>query len=59
MNQDTPLTWYDRHAADVAAAHEALDPEQLHRRMRDLLPEAPGMMLDVGAGTGRDTGRCR
>ena len=54
MSQDRPLTWYDRHAADVAATYEALDPEQLHGWMGDLLPEAPGLVLDVGAGSGRD-----
>ena len=54
MSTASAITWYDRHVADVAAAYEALDPDQLHGWMRDLLPEAPGLVLDVGAGTGRD-----
>ena len=54
MSKETSITWYDRHAADVAAAYEALDSDQLHGWMCDLLPEAPGLVLDVGAGSGRD-----
>ena len=54
MSKDASIAWYDRHVADVAAAYEALDPDQLHGWMRDLLPEAPGLVLDVGAGSGRD-----
>ena len=38
----------------VTAAYEALDPEQLHGWMRDLLLNTPGLVLDLGAGTGRD-----
>lgn len=39
-----PVGWYDQHAADLAQSYEALD----------LLPQAPALVLDVGAGTGRD-----
>src|SRR3978361_2280156 len=54
MGRDPAVAWYDQRAADVSAAYEALDPDQLHGWMQDLLPDAPGLVLDVGAGTGRD-----
>src|SRR3954454_23564265 len=47
-------TWYDAHAGELASSYEAVDPEQLHSWFADLLPTAPSLVLDVGAGTGRD-----
>src|SRR3954447_16738923 len=47
-------TWYDAHAGELAPSYEAIDPEQLHSWFADLLPAAPSLVLDVGAGTGRD-----
>lgn len=48
------LAWYDGNAAAVAAAYEAVDPEQLHGWFAALLPASPALVLDVGAGTSRD-----
>src|ERR1700722_16530835 len=48
------VVWYDRNAAAVAAAYEALDPTSVHAWIDGLLPAAPALILDVGAGTGRD-----
>ncbi len=49
-----PVAWYDKHAAAVAAQYESLEPEDLYRWLTDLLPEPPAVVLDVGAGSGRD-----
>lgn len=49
------VAWYDKHADVVAEQYEAVDPESLHRWLADLLPEPPAIVLDVGAGTGRDS----
>ena len=49
-----PITWYERHAAQVVSSYEALSPEHLHGWLDGLLPTAAALVLDVGAGTGRD-----
>lgn len=48
------VPWYDAHAAALAPAYEALEPEVLYGWFADLLPQAPALVLDVGAGSGRD-----
>jgi SAM-dependent methyltransferase len=48
------VAWYNRNADTVAAAYEALDPAAVHAWIDGLLPAAPALILDVGAGTGRD-----
>lgn len=49
-----PTDWYSSNAAAVAAAYEALDPARVHAWLDGVLPAAPALVLDVGAGTGRD-----
>jgi len=49
-----PVAWYDAHAGTQAAAYEAITSEQLHGWLTGLLPTAPALVLDVGAGSGRD-----
>jgi len=46
--------WYDAHAADLVGRYEAIDPARLHGWLSGLLPDAPGTVLDIGAGSGRD-----
>jgi len=46
--------WYDAHAPDLVERYEAVDPVALHGWLRGLLPKAPGAVLDIGAGSGRD-----
>jgi ubiquinone/menaquinone biosynthesis C-methylase UbiE len=46
--------WYEANAMAVATRHEALDPAQVHRWWLDQLPSSPTVILDVGAGSGRD-----
>jgi SAM-dependent methyltransferase len=46
--------WYEANAREVADRHEALDPEKVHHWWLDQLPNSPAVILDVGAGSGRD-----
>ena len=39
----------------LVGSYEALPPECPHRWLDGLLPAVPALVLDVGAGTGRDT----
>ena len=48
------LQWYAAHAREVADRHEALDPAKVHHWWLDQLPNSPAVILDVGAGSGRD-----
>jgi hypothetical protein len=42
---------YDRQASALAELYESLSFEDCHRDMLDLVPETPGGVLDVGAGS--------
>jgi len=46
--------WYDSHAGDLVRRYELVDPEKLYDWLKGLLNEAPGTVLDIGAGSGRD-----
>ncbi len=48
------MAWYDRYAAELALAYEALDPARVHAWLLDLLLPEPALVLDADAGTGRD-----
>ena len=47
-------TPYDRDARRFFEEYEGIPFERAHARFLPLLPEGPGMVLDVGAGSGRD-----
>lgn len=49
-----PIGWDDENAVAIADSYEALKPEQLHGWMEGLYPPAPGLILDMGSGSGRD-----
>ncbi|MBI0534355.1 class I SAM-dependent methyltransferase [Roseomonas sp. KE2513] len=49
-------SWYDANAARLAAAYEAVPPTVTRDWLADLLPAPPAVIIDVGAGTGRDAG---
>ena len=53
-NPQPAIDWYQAHITDVADGYEQLDPAGLYEWIRDILPEAPSRILDIGAGTGRD-----
>jgi SAM-dependent methyltransferase len=46
--------WYEANAASVVSQYEAMNAAALHAWLRDLLPDAPAAVLDIGAGSGRD-----
>ena len=50
------LPWepYDRDAAALAEQYESLSFEVIHAALLGCLPASPGVVLDVGAGSGRD-----
>ena len=45
---------YDANAAELVSRYEAVDPAKLNQWLLDLIPQTPGTVLDVGAGSGRD-----
>jgi len=45
---------YDRDAEAFATSYESRSFEQVHREVLEFLPERQGLVLDVGAGSGRD-----
>ena len=47
--------WYETHAAEAAARYESVAAEQINAWLLDLLPTRRSVVLDVGAGSGRDT----
>ena len=47
--------WYETHAAEAAARYESVAAEQINAWLLDLLPKRRVVVLDVGAGSGRDT----
>jgi protein-L-isoaspartate O-methyltransferase len=49
-----PIGWYDVHADEAVGRYESLAPERINDWVRDFLPGQPGLILDVGAGSGRD-----
>lgn len=50
---DDNITYYNRHAEQLADQYDSLEFEQVHRDWLKLIPNE-GMALDVGAGSGRD-----
>ena len=45
---------YDRAAPALAERYEAVAAAAVHQGLAELLPRPPGLVLDVGAGSGRD-----
>lgn len=54
MPDPDPAAWYDARAATLADSYEAIAPERLHGWLDSLLPSARSLVLDMGAGSGRD-----
>ena len=46
--------WYDDHASEASLRYESVNAEVVHSWLIDLLPPTPALVLDVGAGSGRD-----
>lgn len=45
---------YDTHASELACQYEQLRFEEVHRDVLYLMPTRPGLVGDIGAGSGRD-----
>ena len=56
MNDETSqiTAEYDRNAQSLAAQYESRAFEDIHRDVIDLVPDASALVLDIGAGSGRD-----
>jgi len=48
------VRWYEANAIDVSRRYESIAADSVHAWLIDILPTAPALVLDVGAGTGRD-----
>jgi SAM-dependent methyltransferase len=48
------IEWYNASAEAAAKRHEGLEPEQINDWFKIYLPSRPALVLDVGAGSGRD-----
>ena len=51
---DDIFRFYTSHASRLAQKYESVDPGAIHGVWRDHLPTRPALVMDVGAGTGRD-----
>lgn len=50
------ISWYDANAGRLATVYEAVPSTPTREWLSDLLPPPPALVVDVGAGTGRDAG---
>ena len=48
------MNYYSANASALACRYNSLDPESLHASWSRLIPDDPGIALDIGAGSGRD-----
>lgn len=48
------VRWYQKNAPQVAERYESIAAEDVHDWLIRFLPENPGRILDIGAGSGRD-----
>ncbi len=48
------VNYYSENAPILASKYNSLNPEILHASWSRLIPEDPGIALDIGAGSGRD-----
>ena len=48
------ISWYDKNASAVAGSYEMAKTENVHEWFLEYMPKRPLVVLDVGAGSGRD-----
>jgi len=60
MESKTTTTFdaYDRDTDSMAIRYESRTFEEIHGDVLDLLPDSSGLVLDIGAGSGRDAWIC-
>jgi SAM-dependent methyltransferase len=49
-----PADYYQQNAEKLISAYEAVAAEEVHKAWKGLLPPTKGLVLEVGAGSGRD-----
>jgi SAM-dependent methyltransferase len=49
-----PIEWYDANADETVALYESFSAAEVHAWLLDVLPKRAGLVLEVGAGSGRD-----
>ncbi len=54
MTRPSGTEGYAQEAAALIKQYESVSFDDVHRQVRHLIPSAPGRILDIGAGTGRD-----
>ncbi len=56
MANETTTTFdtYNREADSLASRYESSPFEEIHSDVLDLLPDSTSLVLDIGAGSGRD-----
>lgn len=47
-------SWYEQNAVTVIPAYESLRAENVHSWLLGLLPDRSSLVLDIGAGSGRE-----
>ena len=48
------VSWYDAHSLEQTAQYESLRPEIVQSWLLEHLPKLPALVIDIGAGSGRD-----
>ena len=54
MPTDPTIGWYDQNAASQAERYESVDSADVFEWVSGILPDPPGLVIDLGAGSGRD-----
>ena len=54
LRRPNSIDVYHRRAAAFAERYEAIAFERAHKQVLEWLPDSPGLVLDLGAGSGRD-----
>jgi protein-L-isoaspartate O-methyltransferase len=49
-----PIDWYDANADEAVARYESVPSVETQVWLADVFPTKPSLVLDVGAGSGRD-----
>jgi len=55
VSHDDTIQLYSRRAAEFFEDYDSVDPTDFHGPLLSFLPDPPARVLDIGAGTGRDS----
>ena len=54
MPTDPTIGWYDQNATSQAERYESVNSADVFEWSSGILPDPPGLVIDLGAGSGRD-----